>query len=43
MLIHKAARCRRLAAGISDEQASEVLTGMARKYQDAADRLGPQD
>lgn len=35
----KAERCRRLAAGISDRQASEVLKGMARSYQDAADRL----
>jgi hypothetical protein len=35
----KAERCRRLAAGISDKQASEVLKGMARSYQDAADRL----
>ncbi len=39
VLNHKAARCRRLAAGISDKQASEVLTGMARNYQEAADRL----
>ena len=35
----KAERCRRLAAGISDRQAAEVLKGMARSYQDAADRL----
>lgn len=38
----KAERCRRLAAGISDRQASEVLSGMARNYQDAADRLEPK-
>jgi hypothetical protein len=35
----KAERCRRLAAGISDKQASDVLKGMARTYQEAADRL----
>jgi hypothetical protein len=35
----KAERCRRLAAGISDRQASEVLKGMAQNYQDAADRM----
>ncbi len=38
----KAARCRRLAAGISDRQAADVLTSMARTYQAAADRLGTQ-
>ncbi|GAA4008681.1 hypothetical protein GCM10022211_22900 [Sphingomonas humi] len=38
-LTAKAERCRRLAAGISDKQASDVLTGMARGYQDAAERL----
>jgi hypothetical protein len=38
----KAARCRRLAAGISDRQASDVLSSMARSYQAAADRLEPQ-
>lgn len=38
-LTAKAERCRRLAAGISDTQASEVLKGMARSYQEAADRL----
>lgn len=38
----KAERCRRLAAGVSDKQAADVLKGMARNYQDAADRLdGP--
>lgn len=35
----KAERCRRLAAGISDKQASDVLTGMAYSYQEAADRI----
>ena len=35
----KAARCLRLAAGISDKQASDVLKGMARGYEEAADRL----
>lgn len=35
----KAERCRRLAAGISDKQASDVLKGMARSYEEAADRL----
>lgn len=39
MLKAKADRCRRLAAGISDKQASEVLAGMAQGYQDAANRL----
>jgi hypothetical protein len=39
MLKAKAERCRRLAAGISDRQASEVLKGMARSYEEAADRL----
>nr|WP_314445040.1 hypothetical protein [uncultured Sphingomonas sp.] len=35
----KAERCRRLAAGISDKQTSEVLKGMAQSYLEAADRL----
>ncbi|UUR08687.1 hypothetical protein [Sphingomonas glaciei] len=39
----KAARCRRLAAGISDRQAADVLKGMAQSYQDAADRLTSLD
>lgn len=39
MLQAKAERCRRLAAGISDRQAAEVLTGMAKSYQDAAEGL----
>ena len=39
-LLHaKAERCRRLAAGISDKQAADVLKGMAQSYQEAADRL----
>lgn len=40
-LLVKAERCRRLAAGISDRQAAEVLQNMARTYQEAADRLSP--
>jgi hypothetical protein len=39
MLQAKAERCRRLAAGISDRQASEVLKGMAQSYMDAARRF----
>lgn len=39
LLLQKAERCRRLAAGISDKQAAEVLKGMAQSYIDAADRL----
>lgn len=41
----KAERCRRLAAGISDKQASEVLKGMAFSYEEAAHRLNipPQE
>ena len=39
----KAERCRRLAAGISDGQTSDVLTRMARNYQEAADRLLQKD
>ncbi len=41
----KAERCRRLAAGISDKQASEVLKGMAYSYEEAAHRLNtpPQE
>ena len=42
-LFSKAERCRRLAAGISDRQAADVLTSMARNYQAAAERLGGQD
>lgn len=42
-LTAKAARCRRLAAGISDRQAAEVLNQMARNYQDAADRITERD
>ncbi|NJC06191.1 hypothetical protein GGQ97_001984 [Sphingomonas kaistensis] len=43
MLQSKADRCRRLAAGISDRQAADVLKGMAQSYQEAADRLGVPD
>lgn len=39
LLQAKAERCRRLAAGISDRQAADVLKGMAQSYQEAADRL----
>ncbi|WP_300974607.1 hypothetical protein [Sphingomonas sp. LHG3406-1] len=39
----KAERCRRLAAGVSDRQAADVLNGMARGYQAAADRFDQQD
>ena len=38
-LIAKAKRCRRLAAGISDAQTSEILRNMAINYEDAAQRL----
>lgn len=38
-LTAKAERCRRLATGISDKQASDVLKGMAHTYEEAADRL----
>jgi len=32
-LLVKAARCRRLAAGISDRQAADVLNTMAENYE----------
>jgi uncharacterized protein (DUF305 family) len=35
----KAEQCRRLAAGISDRQAAEVLRSMAERYQQNAERL----
>lgn len=35
----KAERCRRLAAGISDKQASEVLRHMASNYEQSAAKL----
>jgi hypothetical protein len=35
-LASKAAQCRRLAAGISDRQAAEVLRNMAQKYEESA-------
>lgn len=41
-LTAKAERCRRLAAGISDRQAADVLSNMARSYQAAADRFDQQ-
>jgi hypothetical protein len=38
-LVSKAKRCRRLAAGISDRQTSDILLTMARNYEHAAARL----
>ena len=38
-LATKAERCRRLAAGISDKQASEVLRSMAENYERSAARM----
>jgi hypothetical protein len=38
----KAERCRRLAAGISDPQAADVLSRMAKSYQEAADQAEPR-
>jgi len=35
-LASKAERCRRLAAGISDRQAADVLRGMAAQYEESA-------
>ena len=35
-LLVKAERCRRLAAGVNDLQAAEVLRSMAREYEDGA-------
>lgn len=35
----KAERCRRLAAGISDRQTTDVLLKMAATYEEAAERL----
>ena len=37
-LSDKAERCRRLAAGISDRQAADVLRGMALQYEENAAR-----
>jgi hypothetical protein len=39
VLAVKAERCRRLAAGISDRQTSDVLLRMAENYEQAAERL----
>lgn len=39
----KAERCRRLAAGISDRQAAEVLTALALGYEASAQRLTTED
>ena len=36
LLAGKAERCRRLAAGISDKQASDVLRSMAENYERSA-------
>ena len=38
-LAGKAEQCRRLAAGISDRQAAEVLRSMANTYERSAERL----
>jgi hypothetical protein len=38
-LAEKAERCRRLASGVSDMQASEVLRSMAVNYEESAARL----
>ena len=38
-LAGKAEQCRRLAAGISDRQAAEVLRSMANTYEKSAERL----
>lgn len=38
-LTEKAERCRRLAAGISDRQAADVLRGMALQYENGALRV----
>ncbi len=38
-LNEKAERCRRLAAGISDRQAADVLRKMATNYEESAARL----
>jgi len=38
-LTDKAERCRRLAAGISDRQAADVLRSMALQYEESAARL----
>ncbi|GAA4016653.1 hypothetical protein GCM10022280_14650 [Sphingomonas swuensis] len=38
-LLAKAERCRRLAAGISDSEAADVLRRMAVGYEEAAERL----
>jgi hypothetical protein len=41
-LVSKAERCRRLAAGITDKQTTDVLMQMAQSYEQAAERLQPQ-
>jgi len=38
-LVLKAERCRRLAAGISDRQAADVLRNMASQYEENARHL----
>jgi len=38
-LARKAERCRRLAAGISDRQAAEVLRAMAVQYENGGSDL----
>jgi hypothetical protein len=39
----KAERCRRLAAGISDRQTSEVLIKLAVGYEQSAEQLSRKD
>ncbi|WP_205481713.1 hypothetical protein [Sphingomonas arenae] len=39
----KAERCRRLAAGISDQRAADVLRTMAANYEQSAARLSDRD
>ena len=41
-LTGKAERCRRLAAGISDKQASDVLRSMADNYERSAAQLSKE-
>jgi len=42
-LSRRAERCRRLAAGISDPQAAEVLRTMAANYEQSAARIDKGD
>lgn len=38
-LARKAERCRRLAAGISDREAAEVLRAMASQYENGSSEM----